>query len=364
MSKSANPARLERLRGEIAESGLQGMIISPGPNSRYLTGVESMLLERPFMLFVPASGDVRLVAPELESGPYRSCTIPLTIHSWTDSEGSAVAIKATVRGLAKGRWGVEGRLPFRFLAHLRRFFDVEFEDGEPTLQQLREVKDQAEVKLLKVSVAKLGKSFREIPNLLEEGITEIELGKRIADLIYSNGAVPESQLIVQSGARTANPHGFASKRKIGRKEPIILDLVSSHEGYYADITRTFCMGTSAELEKVYAGVLEANSLACAAVGGGARAGAVDAAAREHLRKVGLGKYFTHRTGHGLGLEIHEPPYIVERGKEQLDDGMFFTIEPGAYLPGRLGVRIEDDVTLVKGRGAVLSDVPKEYGWWN
>jgi Xaa-Pro dipeptidase len=364
VGSSAEASRLDRLRKAIDRANLKGLIIVPGPNSRYLTGVNSMLLERPFMLFVPSEGEVHLVAPELESGPYRSCPVPMRIHSWTDSSGSAGAIRDAVKGLGgRGRWGLDGRLPFRFFLPLRKQFDVEFVDGEPVMRSLREVKDSTEVKLLRESMKRLSASFLGFPGLMDAGITELDLAKRVSDLIYSKGAMPGIELIVQSGVRTADPHGLASRKKIARGEPVILDLASTYDGYYADITRTFCIGKSPEVEKVYEHVLEANLKACRKVREGVQVGEVDAAAREHLKKVGLEKYFTHRTGHGLGLEVHEPPYIIEGGKERLSNDMFFTVEPGAYLPGKFGVRIEDNVTVTKGDGVVLTDPPKEYGWW-
>ena len=138
---------------------------------------------------------------------------------------------------------------------------------------------------------------------------------------------------------------------------------STFEGYYADITRTVCIGKAPELERVYEKVLEAEERGIRASGEDVAVGRVDAAARGFLGKAGMGKFFIHRTGHGLGLEVHEAPYIVEGGKEKLERNMCFTVEPGVYMTGKLGVRIEDNVLIEGKKGISLTDTPKEFGWW-
>lgn len=361
---SAYGKRISGLKQRLEEEGLRGAILVPGPNLRYFTGVNSLLLERPFMLFVPSDGEEHLVAPALEAGPYRSCPLKMEIHSWTDSEGSGGAVAEAVKGAGmKGRWGVEGKVPFLFLNKVLKKASPKLRDGEPILQGLREVKDKEEVQLLKKSANILSKSFSGFPGLIKEGMSELDLAKAATDTIYANGATKVDDMLVQSGPRAADPHGLPTSRKIGRGESIIIDVGSVYEGYYADITRTYCIGGSPEVEKVYAKVLEAEVSGIETAAAGARVGDVDGAARGVLEKAGMGKYFIHRTGHGLGLEVHEAPYIVEGGKEKLGPGMCFTVEPGVYIRGKLGVRIEDDVLIEGKRGAAITDTPKDFGWW-
>ncbi len=356
--------RLARLKESLVGERLDGAIIVPGPNMQYFTGVDSLLLERPFLLFVPADGGANLVAPALEAGPYRECPIPLAIHAWTDSQGSAGAIsEAANSARLGGRWGVEGRVPFLFLNKLTPLGGTKFEDAEPVLQGLREIKDGAEVDLLKKSAEILSKSFEAFPELLREGVSEQAVAKSATELIYSNGATRVGDMLVQSGSRAADPHSLPSSKKMRRGESIIMDIGSSYEGYYADITRTFCIGAGQEVEKVYDKVLEAEESAIKASAEGAEVGAVDGAARSVLAKAGMGEYFIHRTGHGLGLEVHEAPYIVEGGREKLHRGMCFTVEPGVYKRGMLGVRIEDNVIMIGKKGTVTTPTPKEFGWW-
>jgi Xaa-Pro aminopeptidase len=356
--------RIRKVAKEAGKAGLRGIIVVPGPNLTYLTGARSFLMERPFMLLVPASGTPQLVVPALEAGPYREAGVELGIHDWTDSAGSAGAIaKAVSRLHAEGEWGVEGRAPFLFLSRLNKQARLKLRDAEPILQGARETKDGAEVASLKRSARILSDSFKEFPSLIKAGISEAELAREVTDTIYSHGATKVDDVLVQSGPHAAVPHGQPSKRKLARGESLVIDIGSTFDGYYADITRTFCLGRSKEVERTYDEVLSAQEKAIAAAGAGVAVGKVDSAARTHLMRAGLGRFFTHRTGHGLGLEVHEAPYIVEGGREKLAANMFFTVEPGAYLPGRLGVRIEDNVTIDGKTALVTTNPPKEYGWW-
>jgi Xaa-Pro dipeptidase len=262
-------ARLKRLREAIGDSGLDGVMMVPGPNIRYLTDVDSFLMERPFLLFVPVEGETQLVAPALEAGPYRNCPLDMSIHDWTDSAGPALAMAEAVKSLAaKKRWGIEGRVPFQFLSIFMKQSSANLRDAEPVLQNLRGVKDAEEVSLLSESARILSRSFDEAPQLIREGMTELELARKLQDLIYSKGATFVSELLVQSGSRAANPHSLASSKRIKRGETIVLDLVSGFEGYHADITRTFCLGNSSLVESIYGEVLEAQSRAIAAAGEG------------------------------------------------------------------------------------------------
>lgn len=357
-------SRVKKVGRQAARAGLQGVIVVPGPNLRFLTGVQSFLMERPFMLMVPIDGTPQLVAPALEAGPYRGTEVELGVHDWTDSAGPARAIIGASNALrARGKWGVEGKTPFLFLDALLKHTRLTLRNAEPILQGVRETKDDAEVEAMKKSARILGDSFEQFPSLLVAGITEAELARKVTDVIYSNGATRVDDVLVQSGPRGAVPHSQPSKRRIAKGESLVIDIGSTFDGYYADITRTFCLGRSREVERVYDEVLMAQQKAIAAAGAGVPVGAVDSGAREHLTRAGLGKYFVHRTGHGLGLEVHEAPYIVEGGKERLARNMFFTVEPGAYLPGRLGVRTEDDVMIEGKKAVVITHPPKEFGWW-
>lgn len=363
--KTRTPSnRLGKLRSALETAGLDGAVLAPGPNMRYLTGVDSLLLERPFLLLIPTRGDLQLVAPALESGPYARSPLRMKIHPWTDSDGPDSALRAAAVGAGLGgKWGIEGRLPYGYLHRLLGRARFTPEECEPILQGLREIKDVEEVELMKKAASTLSRAFEKVPDFLTAGKTELEVAREFSDAIYSEGATRVDDVLVQSGPRAADPHSLPSSRKISRGESVVIDVGSTFEGYYADVTRTFCLGAAAEVKKVYDVVLEAEEEGIGGASAGAAVGEVDRAARSVIERAGLGECFFHRTGHGLGLEIHEAPYIVEGGMRLLRSGMCFTVEPGAYLRGRLGVRIEDDVLIEGRKGRALTNAPKEYGWW-
>jgi Xaa-Pro aminopeptidase len=355
--------RAGRLAKAMRAAGLEGAIIAPGPNLVYYTGVKAHLFERPFLLLLQSDGDAHLLAPKLEAGPFRG-SIQLTVHAWDDNEGPSGAFKELLSEVnTKGTWGCEGRVPFGFLDHLlTRGLKAKPADG--VLQTVREVKEPEELDLLERSAGILSGSILKVPEALHEGMTEKELSRFISEDVIARGA-DEVDPMVQSGARAADPHSVTSTRKIRRGDSVVIDVVSTYVGYAADITRTFVIGGDVEVEKVYRSVLSAQLKALDSAKAGVPTGTVDSAARGSLKKDGLDKYFIHRTGHGLGLEVHEAPYIVARGRELLRSGMVFTVEPGAYIPGKLGVRIEDDVAISRRGDSEVTTrkVPKEYGWW-
>jgi Xaa-Pro dipeptidase len=356
--------RMITLKSSLRKKGFSGAIISPGPNMKYYTGVSSFLLERPFLLFVPTEGVPHLVAPKFEAGPYRRCGVEMEVHDWNDGEGPSDAFAAATKGIGtRGIWGVEGRAPYRYLYVLGKSARFKFEDGESILQGIREIKSRDEVELLRRSSKILSQAFKKIPDYLRAGLPEHELASTLTEDFTSRGAEKSEDMLVQSGVRATDPHSTASAKRIESGEAVVVDVSTVYEGYFADITRTFVVGRNEQAEDIYGKVLEAQESAIRKTARGVPVGDVDSSARSILTKYGLGEYFTHRVGHGLGLEVHEAPYLIPGGKEKLRSGMVHTIEPGAYIPGKLGVRIEDDLLVTEAGNEVLSDIPKEYGWW-
>jgi len=366
LTKEQYHARMGKLRERLAEKGLKGVILVPGANLRYYTGGKSLLLERPFFMAVPIEGDPHLVTPTLEAGPYIRCPLKIIIHSWSDSEGPGRAIREAVTGLDwMGRWGLEGTVPYGFLDSLLKNVQPRFENADPILQGIRSVKDRQEIHLLTRSADILSKSFLEIPTLLKAGRTEIELSQAISRQINANGAESAPDVLVQSGPLAADGHHLPSSRRVKRKESVVVDATCTYGGYFADITRTFILGKESRFETLYASLLNAQIAAVKAARTGVPVGAIDGAARTFLREKNLDGFFFHRTGHGLGLQVHEAPYIVQGGSDLLRPSMAFTVEPGVYMRGKTGLRIEDDLVTSRKTGVVLTkSVPKEYGWWN
>jgi Xaa-Pro aminopeptidase len=357
--------RLEKLHTISKERDLDGVILVPGPNLRYYTGINAILMERLFLLIVPKDATPHVVAPTLESGPFHHNPLSIGIHSWTDSEGPTSALKTAITEIGlSGRWGLEGKIPFRFINLLTNETQLELSNVEDFLQTVREVKDEEEIHLLKHAASILASSFAAIPSMIKQGMKESEFASKLAQKITMNGADTISDLLVQTGNSSADPHHIPTSRRIRRREAIVVDATCTYSGYNADITRTFMIGDEDEFEHLYENVLKAQENAIRECQPGTTNGAIDYAARDTLRKAQLDKYFIHRTGHGLGLEGHEAPYLVEEGTEKLLPNMVCTVEPGVYLPSKMGIRIEDEVLITEVKHKVLTrSLPKEYGWW-
>ncbi|HUH99710.1 MAG TPA: Xaa-Pro peptidase family protein [Nitrososphaerales archaeon] len=363
MVRHSTSKRVAKLTRELASSRWGGVVISPGPNMTYYTGVRAQLLERLFLLFAGRDGELNLLAPHLEAGPFREAGIDITVHDWDDTQGPGRALEEVLAGIdSRAAWGCEGRVPFGFLNHLLAR-GMKVEPADQMLQGIRAVKEASELDSFRKSARILVGAYMKIPGWLREGMTERELSKLVVEDVLADGG-ESIGCMVQSGARAADPHSDTSSRKIGRGESVVVDAVSFFDGYAADITRTFVIGKDPSFERVYSSVLQAQEEAVAKAAPGVAVGAVDKAARDALTRDGLGDRFIHRTGHGLGLEVHEAPYIVPGGRDRLQTWMVFTVEPGAYLPGKLGVRIEDDlITTKRGNEVTTRELPKELGWW-
>jgi Xaa-Pro dipeptidase len=359
-------ARLEKLKGTIADNNLKGVIMVPGANLRFYTGVNSLLMERPFLFMVPLEGDPHLVVPTLESGPYGRAPVKIMLHKWSDTEGPSSTLQEAINQLQlNGRWGVEGDVPYRFVHLLLRYAQPQLENADPMLQSIRAVKDAEEIRRLGRAASILSKSFLHFFHLMKPGLSEIEVALKVGQEIARNGAESVQDVLVQSGPMAADGHHVPLSRKLRRKESVVVDATCTFGGYFADITRTFMIGRDPEFEELYNNVLEAQVAAVKASRAGVSVGSIDQAARGYLRNHQLDDYFIHRTGHGLGLEVHEAPYIIPNGAEITQESMAFTIEPGVYMQGKTGVRIEDDlITTTAGNKNLTKAVPKEFGWWN
>lgn len=358
MDLSIFQGRIKNLSKKLQSYGLEGVIIVPGPNMYYYTGVKSILLERPFMLFIWDNSDVSLLAPELESGPYRR--LGINVYPWSDDEGPEKALEAICRRIT-GKWGIDGKMPFGYYSILRKWINKTI-NADGILLAQREIKDDKEIRLVRKSSQILSNAFQKLPELMSEGMKESELAKKMTDLIYSFGADSVEDVLVQSGKRASDPHSLPTSKKIMRDELVVVDISSTYNGYFSDITRTVSISKPKDAEEVYETVLLAQTNAIKSCFPGAKAEDIDVAARETIKSRGYESYFIHRTGHGLGLEVHEQPYIVSGNKEEIKEGMVFTVEPGIYIKNRLGIRIEDDI-LIGSRAEEITKVPKEYLWW-
>ncbi|MGE5591660.1 MAG: M24 family metallopeptidase [Bacillota bacterium] len=362
--------RLARLRLMAQETGLAAVAVMPGPNFRYLTGTQMMLSERPVLLLLPASGEPAALCPAFEAERVREAGID-RVFTYTDETGPAPAAAAAVRFLnlsRDARWGLE----YRHLRLLERELlavglaesglELAYEDAGQLLAALRMRKDQAEVEAMARAAALTDEGMRLARDAIRPGVSELDVLDAVAAGLKRAGLRSEPEILVASGPRAAVPHAEASERVMEEGDLCWVDLVLTWDGYVGDITRTFAVGrletVPEDLRRIYAVVEEAQARGREAARPGASGAQVDAAARRVIDAAGYGPYFTHRTGHGIGLDVHEDPYMVAGAEQPLEEGMAFTVEPGIYLPGRGGVRIEDDVVLVPGGARVLTGYPR------
>jgi len=340
-------ARIRRAAETAAAQDIAALLITPGADLEYLCGYDPLRLERLTALVVRAEGDPAVIVPELERPLAERAGLAslAEILSWGDTDDPY----GTVRDLVGSgqRLACSDRM---WAAHLLRlqaaFSGVEFISASTVIGPLRSIKDEQEVGLLKRAARGADESFTRILGHRLETLTETQVAARLAELLVETGHEAAAFTIVGSGPNGASPHHEPGDREIHRGDAVVMDFGGRTGGYHSDMTRTVAIGEAAgELPTVHEIVREAQEAAFRAVLPGVPAQEVDRAARLVIEDAGFGERFIHRTGHGIGLEEHEPPYIVEGNESPLEPGMCFSIEPGIYLPGEFGVRIEDIVAV-------------------
>ncbi len=354
--------RTEGLLADAEAMGLDALALVPGPNLRYTTGLRFFLSERPVVALLPVDGPAALVLPELEAGKARAAGFDA--FAYTDEEGYALAFHEACASLelADARVGVEA-LKMRVLEQriLERFApNVELVPVDELYAEMRMVKTADELNAMQRAVRVAEEAFLAWVPMLREGITERRAAALLVGALLSGGADGLAfDPIVASGPQGALPHAAAGERPFQEGDWVVVDWGAMVDGYVSDLTRSLVVGhTGDTLQRVHELVVRANEAGRGAVGPGVEAQEVDAATREVVRAGGYGAHFFHRTGHGLGLEEHEPPYIVAGNTLRLKPGMTFTVEPGVYLEGTGGVRIEDDVVVTQSGSTTLSSLSR------
>ena len=354
--------RLGLAAAAAARAGIGALLLTPGPDLRYLTGYDAMASERLTCLAVPADGPAFLVAPRLElrsvqASPAGGLGVEIVGWDETDDPYRLVADRLgrpESVGLADQMWAM---MVLRFRDALP---GARLGLASTALRGLRIRKTDAEVAALRQAGAAIDRVHGRVPELLRPGRTEREVAADIAGAIVAEGHARADFVIVGSGPNAARPHHEPSGRILAAGDTVVVDIGGTMpSGYCSDCTRTYAIGSPPpEVTAYYQVLQEAQEIACAAVRPGVSAEAVDAAARERITAAGYGEYFVHRTGHGIGLETHEDPYIVSGNTEALVPGMAFSVEPGIY-PGPHGARIEDIVVCTPDGGQRLNNVTRE-----
>jgi Xaa-Pro aminopeptidase len=343
--------RLERVVELIRAAHLDALLITPGPDLRYLIGSAAQSFERLTCLVIPADGaTASVVIPKMELASLEDSAagdLGLQVLDWVDGTDPYQIVRSALH--AGSRVAVAEAMPALHLLPLAESFSGLPASATPVLRELRMIKDDAEIDALRRAGAAIDRVHARMGEWLRAGRTEAEVAADITAAIIEEGHTAAAFVIVGSGPHGADPHHEVSERRIEPGDVVVIDIGGPVEpGYYSDSTRTYVLGEpTPEVAAQFAELERAQAAAVAAVRSGVSAESVDAAARNPLTAAGLGPAFVHRTGHGIGLSVHEEPYIVSGNDLILQAGMAFSIEPGIYFRGDWGARIEDIVVVTE-----------------
>jgi Xaa-Pro aminopeptidase len=365
--------RVRRLRAVVADADVDAALIGVGPDLAYLTGYHAMPLERLTMLVVPRDEEPFVVVPRLEEPAARAgLRVEIEVVTWgeTDDAHAIVADRlrrsAATRGRRPDAAVSDGLTAYHLLRLQDRLPDASWRSATTLLRELRMIKDADEVELLRLAGAAADRVVAQVASGRLIGRTEADVANEVRDRLRAEGHELAQFAIVASGPNSASPHHEASERVIQAGEPIVLDIGGTLGGYNSDTTRTLWVtggdpgkGPTEEFRHLFGVLLAAQSAASRAVSPGVPAESIDRTARDIIDGEGYGEQFFHRTGHGIGLEGHEEPYLVAGNAEPLAEGMAFSIEPGIYLAGRYGARIEDIVVCGADGPIVLNNEARE-----
>jgi Xaa-Pro aminopeptidase len=354
--------RMTRAAADAAAAGLTGVLVTPGPDLRYFAGYAPIAItERITMLAVHESRPPAMIVPALERPGAESApgAAALALRDWADGEDAYAAAAEMLD--PRGRYAVSDSAWAMHVLALQQALPVSrYVSMTDALPTLRAVKDAEELARLAAAGAAADAVFEEIATTRFSGRTEAEIAAQLTELLTAHGHSTVEFTIVGSGPNGANPHHEESDRVVQEGDMVVLDFGGTKDGYGSDTTRTVHVGEpTAEEAEVYDVVRRAQQAAFEAVQGGAACQDVDRAARRVIADAGYGERFIHRTGHGIGLTAHEPPYMVEGETHPIEPGMCFSIEPGIYLPGRFGVRIEDIVVATEDGARRLNHTSRE-----
>jgi Xaa-Pro dipeptidase len=360
-------SRLSRLRLNMEAKNMEAIALLPGPSMFFLTGLSFHLLERPIIGFFTTRRNPLFIVPELERSKVESSHLEIDVLPYGEDQASRLAafdMAGETLRLEGARIGIE---PLVMRAFELRILEgaipgAKFVAADDVVSELRLNKDESEIEAMRLAVRVAETALQEMVAWVKPGFTEIEIASELIVQVLRAGSEAEIPFspIVSSGPNSAFVHATPSNRQLQVGDMLMIDFGARAKGYVSDITRTFAVGEiSDEMRKVYEVVKEANEAGKNAVMAGARCSEVDHATRSVIEEAGYGEYFLHRTGHGIGLEGHEGPYISGDNPLILTEGMTFTIEPGLYIPNQGGVRIEDNVAVTSKGIACLTSFPRE-----
>ncbi len=360
-------SRLDQLREVLEATNFSGLALNAGPSLSYFSGLNFHQMERPVVLLFVPDRKPALIMPRLEAAKVSSDEEKYRLFLYDEDPSVWPAVFTDAMQYAEMEGKTIGVEPLSL-----RFFEYKllqkvsastiFTDGGEVISHLRSKKDEHEIGLMKKAVIIAEEAIRQVIPRISVGMEERELAGELVVQLLRLGSEPHLPFspIVSSGPNGANPHAKPSQRRLQEGDLLVIDWGASYEGYVSDLTRTFAIGEiDEESQLIHDLVFKANKAGREAGQIGKPCQVVDRAARKIIADGGYGSYFTHRTGHGIGKECHEEPYMREDNVKLLEEGMTYTVEPGIYLPGRNGVRIEDDVLITKEGPVSLSTLPRE-----
>ncbi|MFC0906596.1 M24 family metallopeptidase [Clostridium sp. MT-14] len=356
--------KIDRLTELMKNGGIDVLIVGPSADLEYLTGLHPLMDERFKALFVFSDKRHFYIAPELYYEETREALgEDMDIFKWSDGKGFIPAIlKANKKyGLEGKKIGINDGIRAVDMIDVSNEIDVKFINGVSIMENLKIIKDEEEKNNLRKAANIADKAFENVLKFVKPGITEGDIKDKLEELMAEYGGEGLAfQTIIASGPNSARPHYNDYDRVIQDRDVIIMDFGCRYHGYCSDESRTVFVGEpTEEQKKIYSIVLEANEKGENVVKEGIKAGDVDRASRDIIKDAGYGEYFINRTGHGIGTADHEAPYISEGNKQVLKNGMAFSVEPGIYIAGKFGMRVEDIVLLNEGKGEILNKVTKD-----
>jgi Xaa-Pro dipeptidase len=359
--------RVATLQKNLEQNGIDALAVLPGPSFFYLTGISFHLSERPIMALFRKSGAPLLVHPRFERSKAETSPIEFELFDYEEDPSTQIkAFQSAASELGNGqlRIGVEPlSMRYEEMSLLERAVPgANILPADALLTAQRGIKDEYEIESMQRAALIAEQALEDTLPLIKAGMSEIELASELVIQLLRAGSEPELPFypIVAGGSNAAISHAVPGERKLAAGDALVIDWGARVNGYVSDLTRTFAISEiDPELERVHEIVKQANAAGVAAVQSGAKCSDIDHAARSIIETAGYGEYFTHRTGHGIGLECHENPFIRGDNNEELSPGMAFTVEPGIYLQGKLGVRIEDNVVVTDDGAQVLTSMARE-----